>query len=87
MLAEVADVSKKADCLSFAKAVSSHWNHLDVLVNNAGVYRYGHLLKDQCEKDFELMMNTNVYSAYYLTKGLISSLRKSKSPYIFNMCS
>ena len=33
------------------------------------------------------MINIHVYSAYYLTRQLISNLLENKDGYIFNMCS
>jgi short-subunit dehydrogenase len=35
----------------------------------------------------ESMINTNLYSAYHLTRALIPKMMKQKSGHIFNMCS
>ena len=36
-----ADLSKKEDCLALAAFVRQQWSHLDVLVNNEGVFLPG----------------------------------------------
>src|SRR5438046_2799838 len=40
-LFRTADLSKSADAEEFVKAVVAEWDHIDVLVNNAGVARDG----------------------------------------------
>lgn len=35
----------------------------------------------------EMQMQTNVFSAYYVTKGLWSIMKRSERGHIFNMCS
>jgi len=54
-----ADVSKAPDVTRLFKEVDSAFGRLDVLVNNAGVFRFG-ALADITEKDFHLHYNINV---------------------------
>jgi NADP-dependent 3-hydroxy acid dehydrogenase YdfG len=44
-------------------------------------------LMQEPEGLLESMMATNVYSAYHMTRGLITHLDKSSSAHIFNICS
>jgi 3-oxoacyl-[acyl-carrier protein] reductase len=54
-----ADVSKAADVARLFKEVDAAFGRLDVLVNNAGVFRFG-ALADMTEESFHLHYNVNV---------------------------
>jgi 3-oxoacyl-[acyl-carrier protein] reductase len=54
-----ADVSKAADVARLFQEVDSAFGRLDVLVNNAGVFRFG-ALGDITEESFRFHYNTNV---------------------------
>jgi len=86
IIAAVADMSKKNEVLDFANIVSAKWDAVDILVNNAGVFKPGKLI-DEAEGTLEETINTNLYSAYYLTRALLPAIRKSNKGYIFNMTS
>lgn len=81
-----ADLSIKEEVLSFATFVISHFQTIDVLVNNAGIFMPGKLA-EEAEGQLEMMMSVNVYSAYYLTRALLPNMRNNKKGHIFNMCS
>lgn len=81
-----ADVSKKADVLEFAAFVREHWPALDVLVNNAGIFLPG-AISEEREGTLETLLETNLYSAYHLTRALLPLMLPQKSGHIFNMCS
>jgi short-subunit dehydrogenase len=81
-----ADLSDKSQVKGFAEFVSGLNRPVDVLVNNAGYFTPGSVL-DEAEGSLESMVNSNVYSAYYTTRGLASAMKKNKSGHIFNMCS
>jgi short-subunit dehydrogenase len=57
-----------------------------VLINNAGVFIPGALAEEE-DGHLELMVETNLYSAYYLTRALLPSMLKRRKGHIFNMCS
>ena len=59
---------------------------LDVLVNNAGFFTPG-LVTEEPDGALESMINSNVYSAYYTTRGLVGLMKANKAGHIFNMCS
>jgi short-subunit dehydrogenase len=81
-----ADLSDKSQVKVFAEFVSGLNRPVDVLVNNAGYFTPGSVL-DEAEGSLESMVNSNVYSAYYTTRGLAPAMKKNKSGHIFNMCS
>jgi short-subunit dehydrogenase len=80
------DVSKKEEVMAFGEFVKSHFNKVDVLVNNAGVFLGGQMT-DEKDGQMEFMMNVNFYSAYHLTRALLPVMLPNKSGYIFNICS
>src|SRR2546422_5899457 len=57
-----ADVSKAADVTRLFKEVHSAFGRLEVLVNNAGVFRFG-AFADISEDSFHLQYNINVLGA------------------------
>ncbi len=80
----VADVSKREEVFAFAKFIQSKMPQVDVLINNAGVFLPGDILKEK-EGQLESQIETNLYSAYYLTRALVPYL--PKHGHIFNMAS
>jgi short-subunit dehydrogenase len=56
------------------------------LINNAGVFLPGKV-HDEEDGILEKTMQTNLYSAYYLTQKLVPSMMAKRNGYIFNMCS
>lgn len=81
-----ADLSEKKQVKSFAEKVMKIWDHLDILVNNTGIFQPGSIL-DEAEGQLEQMVDTNLYSAYHLTRSMMPIIRMSHKPHIFNMCS
>lgn len=78
-----ADLSKKEDVEKLATAVKA-FAIPDVLVNNTGVFLPG-AIHDEPEGNFELMMQTNLFSAYNLTRALVKEMIARKSGHIFSM--
>lgn len=83
VLTEIADLSKKEEVLSFAKKVKK-FASIDVLVNNTGIFLPG-AIHNEPEGNFELMMNTNLFSAYYLVRALLPEMMERKSGHVFSM--
>ncbi|MBD8487840.1 SDR family oxidoreductase [Echinicola sp. CAU 1574] len=78
-----ADLSIKEEVLSLATAVREKFIP-DVLINNTGVFLPG-AIHDEPDGNFELMMQTNLYSAYYLTREFTGAMIERKSGHIFSM--
>lgn len=81
-----ADLSKKSDVHSFSEYVLSITQNIEVLVNNTGVFIPGSI-QDEPEGNLELMMNTNLFSAYYLTRSLLPAMKAQKKGHIFSISS
>lgn len=82
----VADCSKKEDVLAFCTFVSSVFEQVDLLVNNAGTFLPNSLL-DEPDEAFEMQQQLNVNAAYYLSKYFGKMMRIQRSGHIFNICS
>lgn len=82
----VCDVSKKNEVVAFADFVLQNFESIDVLINNAGVFLPGKV-HDEEDGILEKTMQTNLYSAYYLTQKLVPSMIAKRNGYIFNLCS
>jgi len=80
------DVSSKDEVKVFADWVLSKTSDIGILVNNAGSYTPGNV-HEEADGALEHLMNTNVYSAYYLSRFLLPSMVEKKSGHIFNICS
>lgn len=80
------DMSKKAEVLDFIDFIKMTGREVEILVNNAGVFVPGEIHQEE-DGMLELMMQTNLYSAYYLTRGIVPKMKKNKSGFIFNICS
>jgi short-subunit dehydrogenase len=80
------DVALKGEVKKFGEWVLSKTRSIDVLVNNAGTYTPGNV-HEEPEGALEHLMNTNVYSAYYLSRHLLPPMMKKKSGHVFNICS
>jgi NAD(P)-dependent dehydrogenase (short-subunit alcohol dehydrogenase family) len=86
VLAMVADMSKKEDVQSFASVIEEQFGHIDILVNNAGVFLPGSIHEEE-EGNLEKMIDTNLYSAYHLSRALLPAMKLRRSGDIFNICS
>jgi short-subunit dehydrogenase len=86
LLTRDVDVSSKAQLLEFATWLMEEWDQFDVLINNAGVFIPGEILKEKSGK-LETMMETNLYSAYHLTRAIAPRMIEQGKGHIFNVCS
>lgn len=80
------DMSVKSEVLEFGKAIEELNIPVSVLVNNAGVFMPGKII-DEPEGALETQIDTNLYSAYYLTRSLLPLILKSDNAHVFNVCS
>jgi short-subunit dehydrogenase len=58
----------------------------NILVNNAGQFLPGSIY-NEAAGTLEHLINTNLYSAYHLTRILLPSMIKAQTGHIFNICS
>lgn len=80
-----ADLSVRKDVIEFADWCLTK-GKIDIIVNNAGRFLPGSV-HNEPDGILEEMIETNLYSAYYLTKALLMNMIENKSGHIFNICS
>jgi short-subunit dehydrogenase len=80
------DMGDKIQVKAFTQFVSDLKRNVDVLVNNAGYFLPGEIVTEP-EGTLESMINANLYSAYYTTRGIVPLMRTKKSGHVFNICS
>ncbi len=86
LLPFAADLSTLAGANALINYVRSLGRPVSVLVNNTGTFLPGQI-NNEAEGTFETMMNTNVASAYHLTRGLLGEMMARREGHIFMMCS
>lgn len=81
-----ADLSERSQVDAFIKFIHTHNRPAKVLINNTGVFIPGQV-HNETEGTLEKTMETNLYSAYHLTRGLLPGMMQQKSGHIFTICS
>ena len=80
-----ADLSLKSEVANFSKwCLGKTTPH--ILVNNAGNFVPGKL-QDEADGQLEQQLNTNLFSAYHLTRDLLPAMFATGAGHIFNICS
>jgi short-subunit dehydrogenase len=82
----VADLSSPEQIAQSISAIQSIFGQVHVLVNNAGLFLGGTMMGEPAGQ-FQHLMNTNVLSAYEMTRGLWTQLQNTPRAHVFNMCS
>ena len=82
--AKAFDLSKNAK--EFGTWIEQQKIEVDILINNAGSFEPGSI-NDEPEGVLESQVQTNLYSAYHLTRALLPAMMKKRSGHIFNICS
>ncbi len=84
--AKATDMSVKQEVIDFGKWIDEKFGAVDIVVNNAGSFLPGSIYNEE-DNTLQSMIETNLYSAYYLTRELLPSMMLVKKGHIFNMCS
>ena len=80
------DLSKKENAIAFGNWILGLNVSVDVLFNNAGSFIPGSV-HNEPDGALEDQIETNLYSAYHLTRTLLPKMIQQKNGHIFNMCS
>lgn len=83
---QAVDVSVKEEVKKFGAWVLEKDLPVEILINNAGLFIPGQLHNED-EGVLEMMIETNLYSAYHLTRSLIEAMKAARTGHIFNICS
>ncbi len=83
----VVDVRDKVAVQTFGNlCLEQLGGQIDVLINNAGVFYPGSIYTEE-DGALESMIETNLYSAYHLTRKLVPAMINKKKGLIINMAS
>lgn len=82
----VVDMSQKDEVAAYANELKERNETIDILVNNAGTFVPGQIINEE-DGTLEKMMDTNLYSAYHMTRGVVHEMISRGKGHIFNMCS
>lgn len=80
------DVSDRDAVLQFGDFILQTFEKIDILVNNAGIFIPGKITEEE-DGVLEKTLQTNLLSAYHLTRKLAPAFIHQQDGYIFNMCS
>ena len=83
-IAICADISDSVSANHAAEEAISTLGGIDVLVNNAGISQIK-LFTDITDEDWANMINTNLSSAFYLTRSVLPNMISQKSGKIINI--
>ena len=81
-----ADISNKTEIKKMTDYVLNKYKKIDVLINNAGISQ-SKMFTDITDEDWNLMINTNLYSCFKLTQNCLPSMIHNKSGCIINISS
>jgi NAD(P)-dependent dehydrogenase (short-subunit alcohol dehydrogenase family) len=82
------DVSDADSVIAAGREFSKMADHLDVLVNNAGIIVEGdNAILEISDELFRKTLETNTLGALRVTRAFVSLLRKSKAPRVINVSS
>jgi short-subunit dehydrogenase len=86
LYSQAADLAVKEDLNAFIDFINSKNQFASVLINNTGVFIPGQI-HNETEGTLEKTMETNLYSAYHLTRAILPAMMEQKKGHIFTMCS
>lgn len=80
------DVSAADSVKGMVDEVVKEFGQVDILVNNAGITRDG-LLMRMSDEDWDMVIDTNLRSAFYFARALARPMMKKKTGSIINIAS
>ncbi|MFN8377326.1 MAG: 3-oxoacyl-[acyl-carrier-protein] reductase [Anaerolineae bacterium] len=80
------DVSQEADANALIKSVIEAYGKIDILVNNAGTTRDGLIMMMPVD-DFDVVIQTNLRSAWLVSKAAAKSMMRKRTGTIINISS
>ncbi len=81
-----ADMADPEQVRAFTQFISDSATEIELLVNNAGIFRPGTVLDDD-PGHLEAMMQVNLYSAYHITRAVVPGMITHQRGHVFNLCS
>ena len=86
-LAVKADVTKVSEVKDMVKKALDKFGRIDILVNNAGRTTTPTPFVETPEKNWEIVINLNIYGVFHCTKAVLPQMIERKSGKIINIAS
>ncbi|SFB94575.1 hypothetical protein SAMN05421747_102258 [Parapedobacter composti] len=80
------DFSDDAQRTSFIQWATQEHPHIDVLINNVGIFRPVSVL-DETTEDFNLQLQVNYFTPHLLSRAIGQNMRKNRKGHIINISS
>lgn len=81
------DIRDRQACEWAIKSIEESHNHIDVLINNAGLAAGAATFDESDVDDFDQMLDTNVKGLLYITKLIVPKMIAQQSGHIVNISS
>src|SRR6266481_6289543 len=78
------DIGKRETAIKVVDVAMKHFDRIDLLVNNAGIY-IPKPFTEYTPEDFETMIGTNVAGYFFVTQQVVMQMRKQKSGHIVSI--
>ncbi len=80
------DISSESDVQALFEQIAAQWGRLDVLVNNAGIYRQGDVLQSPT-KEWEQILAVNLTGSFLCTKYAVPLMLRGEGGVVVNVAS
>ncbi len=81
-----ADISRDEDVEALRDRVLEAFGHVDILVNNAAAFAWGHVV-DMRVEDWDRVLNTNLRGTFLVTRAFLPAMIERKEGSIVNISS
>ena len=82
-----ADVANNGDVFAMARAAIDTFDHVDILINNAGITHLPMPMEDVPEQDFDRVLAVNAKSVYLTARNLVPHMKANGAGAILNLAS
>ena len=81
-----ADISKEEEIKKMVEYTIKKYKKIDILINNAGIDKI-QLSTEVTKKDWDEIINTNLYGTFYITQQITKNMIQNKKGKIINISS